>query len=251
MSLINTLATEINWGTPFPGITLFQYREIRTQAADEPYKTLNGVALFEGVYGLTILNDPFVLFRHVPHRDGTAHLSDKQVDALEGAEREVYSDQLNQDVAIYRIFERDLTGNIQEMSHLSKALEGAGYDPEEHGFPGIFVSNALADWLEDRKPESTYRRMDLPQDEIPDFSDFGVHATDRFTATRAQLMQIDELLANPYLMRAERVRVQLNLYDASEAYAHLCIVELQHIKNYRTEKPWENPRKSDDSSTTH
>jgi hypothetical protein len=208
-----------------------QYREVITGHHSEPFTTPNGVSLTDGCFGLTIANDPFLLFKQPPHLDSSSDLTDEQLNNLSPAAYKEYSKQLEADLVIYRLFDDQLVGRLKDMEYLAKALAAAGYDEEQEGFPGIFVSNYLAKWLEGRTPQQVYRRIDIPRGPEPDFSRLPLIPAIAEGCLPEQRVLVEELLAHPLLSRGARVRAQLLLEEGSAEDVNQLITNLRaHLR---------------------
>ena len=79
MSSINVYCDEISWGEILPNICLVQAGDLASE--DSLYETDNKVPMKRGYFGLTISNDPFVVYSKPPRKDpySTEEFGDDEV----------------------------------------------------------------------------------------------------------------------------------------------------------------------------
>ncbi len=147
MSLINLNCKEIVWGEIFPGCGLIQIGDLFEE--DKPYVADNGVEGLKGRFGLTFCNDPAFIFTLPPIFDSIWGLTDEEVDDLfdEPIEYDIYQENFK----IFQQFDRELNGDFHNHVSLYLAITAAGWNQEEHGFPGIFISHKMAEFIEEHK----------------------------------------------------------------------------------------------------
>lgn len=145
MSAINVYASEEYWGEVFPGIYLVRLFDIR-----EGYKAENGVNLWEGCFGLTIMNDPFVIFSTAPTKN--VHFYEEIKDD--------YASYVLERLCRQEVWEKELTGDINDMYTLYKACLEGGYD-KKYGSIGIWINQKVAEYIETHSPDEISKRIGL------------------------------------------------------------------------------------------
>ena len=145
MSLINTCCDEVVWGLVFPGILLVQAKNVYENS---PYIGENAVPMLEGCFGLTILNDPFIVFSLQPKKyPGDDYFIKKNSEGgFIGLDH-------------FRQFDIELKGYAEDMHKLMEALYEHGYDKEDWGSPGFYVCDAIARFVESNKIKEVYNRL--------------------------------------------------------------------------------------------
>ena len=145
MSLINVCCDELVWGIVFPGILLVQAKNVRENS---PYIGDNGVPMLEGCFGLTICNDPFIIFSLQPKKyPGDAY--------FKGME----SDETYNKLDHFKQFDIELNGYAEDMHKLMEALYEHGYEQEDWGTPGFYICDAIARFVETNKVKEVYDRV--------------------------------------------------------------------------------------------
>lgn len=144
MSEINLYCDEVSWVKPvLPNIYLVKCINVKPYNG-KIYKAGNGIEIFEGCYGLTIRNDPFIIFKNKPEK--------------------ITDENLLQKLKIYREFKSDLNGNIHDMYKLYKACEEAGFDRERDTFE-IWLINTITEFMDKNLPEEIYDNAYKPRHE--------------------------------------------------------------------------------------
>lgn len=147
MSLINICCDEVVWGPVFPGVCLVQARNVRN---DQPYVGDNNVSMFENCFGLTFMNDPFIVFSLQPKKyPGDAYFESGNLTP----------DEIMQQMQHFRQFDRELRGHAEDMHKLMEALYEHGYEQEDWGSPGFYICDAIARFVETNKIKEVYDRV--------------------------------------------------------------------------------------------
>lgn len=129
MSVINLHCDEIYWGTILQTIALVQATDI----VNDPYIGDNGVEMTEGRFGLTISNDPFIVFSQQPKKITDIEISD---------------------VECINKWDYELVGDVETMHELYIQCVACGWDEKER--LGLWLCNRIADFILKNKPLTTY-----------------------------------------------------------------------------------------------
>ncbi len=147
MSLINICCDELVWGPVFPGILLVQARNVEP---DGPYIGDNRVSMLEGCFGLTIMNDPFIVFSLQPK----IYPGDKCFEESKKSAEKVYKE-----MGYFRQFDAELIGYAEDMYKLMQAIIEHGYTKEDWGSPGFYICDAIARFVENNKIREIYDKV--------------------------------------------------------------------------------------------
>jgi hypothetical protein len=137
MSEINLYCEEIIWGNPMPKIMLIQAGKIKNKL--KYYKANNNVLLKEKRFGLTIINDPFLVFSQKPIKLFT-----------EKEEENISTEKLLKIYSKFDKFHKEINGSADDMFFLYKSCIEAGYKKEKHGFLGYWLSDFLFKFLQEK-----------------------------------------------------------------------------------------------------
>jgi hypothetical protein len=140
MSVINCHNDEIIWGEILPGIYLVQAKDILNK--EDPFIGDNGIEMHEGCFGLTISNDPSVIFSLQP-------MKEIKRPHTEWEKWYVVAEQ----------WREELYGDIQQMGIIYNAAIKAGWNQKKHGFLAHWLCNRVAKYIEKRKPKDIYPSM--------------------------------------------------------------------------------------------
>lgn len=143
MSLINIYSDEIGWGEIIPGVYLVQAGE----TPGDSYKGDNGIEMSEGRFGLTISNDPCIVFSTPP-----------VIDILEGVQKPINYEKWNREFfSIAEAWEKELIGSIYDIGYIYTACIKAGWEQKRDGNIGLWLSNRVAKYLREKKyPDHVY-----------------------------------------------------------------------------------------------
>jgi hypothetical protein len=150
MSKINLYCNETHWGMLefLPNISLIRFSNCKKGFFAE-----NGVEAKNNRYGLTISNDPFVIFTKQPVL--IPNYTDEQIIKMSKKE---YDDDTKK-IEIGTQFHKELYGNIYEMHCLMEACKKAGYIRDEDGYLGVFICNRMFDFIKNNKVAGMSKRI--------------------------------------------------------------------------------------------
>jgi len=159
MSEINVYATEKTFGEIFRGIYLIQLDEVNnnTGILERYFTADNSIEAENGRFGLTISNDPFIIYSQQPVFDPFFEAADGVVDE---STDEVYAEFMEAN-RIQQIFHMETNGSAKNMYQLYSACLESGYSEGNHGYLGIWICQKIAEFMVNKKPEKIYRRIDL------------------------------------------------------------------------------------------
>ena len=165
MSVINNYCDEVSWGEIFPGYSLVQ--GVNNRYTDHFYSAENGVRMLDGRFGLTEVNDPFVIFTELPVVDPLFGIIDPE--KIGSGIAEHGAARLTEITQLSHRFQAEMHGDIDTMGMLYESLRRTGYRPKIHGSAGLYVMHSLALYIEKNqaKPKEVYRRVGGNPDDAP------------------------------------------------------------------------------------
>jgi hypothetical protein len=148
MSVINLYCDEILWGEIFPGIYLIQGG--KEKDFTQNFIANNNIPLKEGRFGLTINNDPFLIFSESPINNPYMDWSESDIDNMH---EDQFKD-LIRILEVYNKFNSEVNGHVNDMVTLYKACVESGYDKQSN--IGEFICNKIQEFINVNKPIEVY-----------------------------------------------------------------------------------------------
>lgn len=145
MSEINMYCEEIYCGEIFPEIYLIQIGEIDKE---NPYIAPNGIKAKKGRYGLTISNDPFVIFSKKPINGW----NDDNLSLEEWLKKE----------STFKKYKKELRGEVNDLGRLWESCRKSGYNPKKHGYLAGWICSEMYKYI----THNNYKEVRKPISEL-------------------------------------------------------------------------------------